>query len=71
MIYVVTYRTESSDRGVVGYFTQRPNDRHLTTFFKALMPDEFQDGYRTVFWEVEELKLQPMPKPAKKAVPSI
>lgn len=67
MIYVVTYDTESGDRGVVGYFNRRPTNRHLTALFRELMPDEFVsdvDGVRRmVFWSVEGLKEMKLPKP--------
>lgn len=70
-IYVVTYRTESGDEGVEGYWTERPTDKHLETYFRENNPDEFEDGERRIFWEVEELELQKLPKPAKKVTPSI
>jgi len=65
-VYVVLYHTESGDRGVVGYFLKEPTDGHLTAYFRALMPDEFvKEGRQTrryVFWEVQRLTLEALPK---------
>ena len=69
-IYVVMYHTESGDRGVVGYFNKKPTDGTLSAYFKELMPDEFIDGCRYVFWEVWELEEEKLPK-AIKPIPTI
>lgn len=76
-IYIVDYVTESGDRGVEGYWTERPTDNHLETYFREHNEDEFDDqdsreeACRTIFWDVHELELQKLPKPAKKVTPSI
>ncbi len=67
-IYVASYCTESSDRGVVGYWTKKPTEKQLRKYFQEIMPDEFLDaeeGKRRkydclVHWNVEELCLQHM-----------
>lgn len=68
-IYVASYRTESGDEGVLGYWTTYPTDEHLTTVFKAALPDEFEtckEGeYRMVWWDVWELDEEPLPEPSK------
>ena len=70
-IYVVSYDTESGDRGVVGYFREEPSDGHLSAFFKKMMPDEFQTKptVRLVHWDVVALEELPLPKPIR-SVPS-
>ena len=73
--YVVEWSTESSDRGVLGYFTKKPTDGHLTALFKDLMPGEFDSTdkgreYRLVFWTVHTLTELSLPTPIK-SVPSI
>jgi hypothetical protein len=55
-IYVVTYSTESSDEGVVGYFTKKPTDKQLRAWFKKNFPDEFAEGSELVYWDLHELK---------------
>lgn len=70
-IYVVTYKTESGDEGIEGYWLVKPTDNHLQTYFKKNNPDEFDRDGRTIFWTVEELSLQELPKPAKNVTPSI
>lgn len=68
-VYVVTFETESGDRGVVGYFDIAPTDGHLTAYFLKFMPSEFEtvDGetLRYVHWDVHELKAAKLPKPVK------
>lgn len=56
MIYVVSYHTESGDRGVVGYFKKKPTDKQLRAWFEKNMPDEFEDGHAYVYWQVDAVK---------------
>jgi hypothetical protein len=70
-IYIVTYHTESGDEGVEGFWTEKPTDHHLETYFREHNEEEFDDGGRTIFWEVHELESIPLPKKAKKVTPSI
>ncbi|MEZ2409813.1 hypothetical protein AB6806_23765 [Bosea sp. RCC_152_1] len=77
-LWFVTYNTESGDSGVAGYFTEEPSDGHLTTYFKALMPDEFftedwggkEVESRLVFWKVHKLEEEVLPAWSE-PVPSI
>ncbi len=68
-IYVVSYRTESGDEGILGYWIKQPSEGQLTAIFKKEMPDEFgQDGdeeWRLVWWDVWELSKMKLPKPIK------
>jgi len=66
-IYVAPYWTESGDRGIVGYFTEKPTEEQLTQLFYEIMPYEFEDmdtddPVRYVFWEIEELSLWALPE---------
>ena len=67
MIYVVSYSTESGDRGVVGFFRKSPSDGHLCALFKKIMPDEFtiRPALRLIHWDVVELEEMPLPKPIR------
>ena len=67
MIYVVSYSTESGDRGVIGYFRKRPSEGHLCAFFKNIMPEEFttRPTRRLVHWDVVELEEMPLPRPIR------
>lgn len=63
-VWVATWSTESSDRGVAGYWLEEPTDEQLCAYFYDYMPDEFHideenpdNSYRYVFWELEELEL--------------
>jgi hypothetical protein len=61
-IFVATYRTESGDDGVIGYWTEKPTEEQLTKVFKDYMPDEFEDDVRYVWWDVHEMALQALPE---------
>ena len=59
-IYVAEWRTESGDSGVEGYWTTEPTEKQLSAYFEEMMPDEFEDGYSYVDWELVELDLIPV-----------
>lgn len=59
-IYIASWYTESGDRGVLGYFTEKPTDEQLEKLFREAAPDEFDDTTydepcRYIDWTVEEL----------------
>lgn len=54
-VYVTSYVTESSDRGVIGYWRKKPTERQLKALYRDLMPEEFRDGVEYVYWKVYEL----------------
>lgn len=60
-VYVATWESESSERGVEGYWLTNPSEQELTAHFKEEMPWEFEGGRRTVWWEVVELNERNLP----------
>lgn len=66
-IFIATYKTESGDDGVLGYFTKYPGKGELTALFKQEMPSEFithsGEERRYVWWEVWELEELALPAP--------
>lgn len=70
-IYIATYKTESGDEGVEGFWTEKPTDHHLETYFRENNEEEFDRDSRTIFWEVHQLELMSLPKKSKKVTPSI
>lgn len=56
-IWVATYVTESTDRGVVGWWNRKPTNKELEKYFRELMPAEFEDGNRYVYWDLTELEM--------------
>ena len=56
IIYVVTWHTESCDRGVDGYWNYKPSKKELNQFFKNNYPDEFFDGEIYIYWELHKLE---------------
>lgn len=56
MIYVVTYNTESGDRGVAGYVTRKPTEKEIEAWFKKHHAQEWEDGHRYIYWEVHPIE---------------
>jgi hypothetical protein len=55
-IWVITWSTESSDRGVLGYFTTKPTEKQQLALKKKYFPDEVSEsGAWYVYFDVEEL----------------
>lgn len=74
-LYVVTYHTESGDRGVEGVFNAKPDDGHLATLTRINHPDEIEDEdtddeRRLIFYDIQEVEVQDLPEPSK-PIPSI
>lgn len=51
MVYVVSYLTESGDRGIAAVYTQEPNKRQLATLMRKNFPEEVVDGVSYVRFE--------------------
>lgn len=67
-VYAVHFRTESSDE-YMAVFNENPTDGHLSAYVKENYPEEViqdeEDGsfHRYIFWNVEELDIEDLPKP--------
>jgi hypothetical protein len=60
LIYVLSYVTESGDKGVAGYWTKRPSKSKQVAHMRERFPDEFFDGRpEYIFWQLESLEAQP------------
>jgi len=67
-IYVLVWMTESSDRGVDGYWNRKLTDAEQHGYFKEHYPDDYDvDGSCYIHWEMIELKglHKPCPLPKK------
>jgi hypothetical protein len=67
-IYVLVWQTESSDRGVDGYWNRELTEAEQHAYFKKEYPRDYDvDGSCYIHWEMVELKrlkaLPGLPKP--------
>lgn len=65
MIYVVTYITESGDRGVLAAYKEQPTDAHISTEVIEKRPWEVEDGVSYLHWEVHEIPITDLPEPSE------
>jgi hypothetical protein len=54
-LYLVSYSTESGDRGIVGLFNQFPTDKHLEAITETRYPDEIEDGVSYIEYTVKRI----------------
>jgi hypothetical protein len=54
-IWIVTWDTESGDRGICGAWKTKPNQWEALTFMKKTFPEEFTDDGNFISWNVEEM----------------
>jgi hypothetical protein len=54
-LYLVSYSTESGDRGIVGLFNQMPTPEHLEAITEARYPDEIEDGVSYIEYTVKRI----------------
>lgn len=64
-VYVLVWMTESSDRGVDGYWNKPLSEAEQHAYFKKNYPCDYDvDGSCYIHWEMVELK-------SKKALPAL
>lgn len=56
-VYVVTFKTESGDDGVLGVYSTKPTDTYLLTVVRESMPEE----HSYVYWHVTEADVEDLP----------
>ena len=58
-IYILVWSTESSDRGVAGYWNRELTEAEQHAYFKKNHPGDYDvDGSCYISWEMVELKGQ-------------
>jgi len=55
-VYVVSWVTESSDRGAYVFGT-KPTEKQLEKFFKEHRPEEYESGYCNIYWTVNKTEV--------------
>jgi len=67
-IYMLSWQTESSDRGQDGFWDRPLTKEEQHGYFKENYPDDYdEDGNRYIYWEMIELKKNKTPKPLSKS----
>lgn len=64
--YVVTYLSESGDRGIIGLFNQMPSDRHIATVVRDRFSGDvdIEDNITYLSWEVHMVEEEDLPEPS-------
>ncbi len=74
MIHVVTYQTESGDRGVAAVYSDAPTEGHLATLTRERFAGEIDieegETVRLIFYDVAAVEIEPLPEPSE-PIPSI
>jgi len=66
-IYMLSWHTESSDRGEDGYWDRPLTKEEQHGYFKENYPDDYDvDGSCYIHWEMIELEVNKLPKPLSK-----
>jgi hypothetical protein len=65
MLYVVTYLTESGDRGVLAALTAEPTDGHISTLVRDRHSGEVEGNTSYLSWEVHKIKIEDLPEPSE------
>jgi hypothetical protein len=55
-VWIISVETESGDKGLSGYFLNKPTKAGVDTYLKKWWPDDFESG--TAYATVEELALE-------------
>lgn len=55
-VWIAIWQNESGDHGVDGFWSSKPTDDVVHSYFETHHNGDFVDGEPFIYWKVEELK---------------
>ena len=58
VVWLIMWNTESGDEGIDGVFKKKPTQKQLDDYMKDNYRAEFEEGYPTIYYHLEDFEVR-------------